>query len=110
MRRRVPVVVLVVTLAAWLASDVLYGSSQFVAPLVAVYSVAAHRGRPVSVYAGAATAVAMTVLFLDESDHGNLEIAGLYGMFTAAWLLGDNLRTRRAVSARAGGTSGASGA
>jgi signal transduction histidine kinase len=103
LRRRYPVPVLVVTLAAALASDVLYSNFFFPGALVALYTVAAHVGRPASIRIGAATALALTITLLDESGIGNygawedkVGVAATYAVFAAAWLLGDNLRTRRA--------------
>lgn len=40
--------------------------------------------------------MALLGLRIGENGAGNLELAATYGAFAAAWLLGDNLRTRRA--------------
>jgi signal transduction histidine kinase len=63
---------------------------------VALYTVAAHRGRPRSVQVAVATALALPLLKLGDTGPGNFELAAAYGACAAAWLLGDNLRTRRA--------------
>jgi DNA-binding NarL/FixJ family response regulator/signal transduction histidine kinase len=105
LRRRFPIAVFAVTLAAALASDVFYSNFFFPGALVALYTVAAQVGRPISIRVGVATALALTITFLDESgieesNFGNWEDvvgrAAMYAVFAAAWLLGDNLRTRRA--------------
>ena len=94
-RRRFPLPVLGITLAAALAADVAHDSFPFIGPLVAVYSVGAHVGRPASLIAAGATAAALPLLLLGDSDLGVWEIVAIYGVFAAAWLLGDNLRSRR---------------
>jgi signal transduction histidine kinase len=96
LRRRYAVPVLAVTLPAAIAMDVFYNSFQFAGPLVAIYSVAAHVGRPTSFLAGIATALALVLTTVDEDTVGVAEVAATYAIFTAGWLLGDNLRTRRA--------------
>lgn len=95
-RRRFPVVVFAITLAAALLADVVYDSFQLLGALVALYTVAAHRGRPRSVQVAAATVLTLPLLKIGESGLGNIELAAVYGACAAAWLLGDNLRTRRA--------------
>jgi signal transduction histidine kinase len=96
LRRRRPLAVLALTLAAALASDAFYGSFQFAGALVALYTVASHVGRPASVLAAAGTAAALPIVNLSPGGLGPLEVAGIYAVFGAAWLLGDNVRTRRA--------------
>ena len=59
LRRRFPLPVLAITLAAALAADLAYDSFPFPGPLVAVYSVGAHVCRPTSLYAAGATAAAL---------------------------------------------------
>jgi signal transduction histidine kinase len=99
LRRRWPLPVLAVTLAAALAADVAYDSFPFPGPLVALYSVGAHVGRPTSLYAAGATAAALLLLLVD-GELGFWEIAAIDAVFAAAWLLGDNLGTRRERAAR----------
>ena len=94
-RRRFPLPVLGITLAAALAADVGYDSFPFPGPLVAVYSVGAHVGRPASLYAAGATAAALPLLLLGDSNLGVWELVAILAGFAAAWLLGDNLRSRR---------------
>ncbi len=94
-RRRFPLPVLGITLAAALAADLAYDSFAFPGPLVAVYSVGAHVGRPASLYAAGATAAALPLLLLGDSNLGVWELVAILAGFAAAWLLGDNLRSRR---------------
>jgi signal transduction histidine kinase len=96
LRRRFPVAIFAITLAAALLADIVYDSFQLLGALVALYTVAAHRGRPGSVQVAVATALALPLLKIGESGPGNIELAAVYGACAAAWLLGDNLRTRRA--------------
>jgi signal transduction histidine kinase len=100
LRRRFPLPVLAVTLGAALAADIAYDSFAFPAPVVALYTVAAYVGRPVSLYAAAATAAALPLLFLGDSGLGFWEILAFYAVFAVAWLLGDNRRTRRERASR----------
>jgi signal transduction histidine kinase len=92
--------VLALTLAAALAADVAYDSFPFPGPLVAVYSVGRHSGRPQSLVAAGAAAAALPLLLLGETELGLWETLAIYAVFSAVWLLGDNLRTRRERSAR----------
>jgi signal transduction histidine kinase len=99
-RRRYPIPVLVVTLGAALAMHFAYGNFQFAGALVALYTVAAHVGRPTSLRVAAGTAVVLLLVNVASrfDDWGSRLLFGVavYAMFAAAWLLGDNLRTRRA--------------
>jgi signal transduction histidine kinase len=94
LRRRRPLPVLAVTLAAALTLQLLYDSFQIAGALVALYSVAAHVGRPNSVRAAAATAVAVVVAATSARDPVFAVVVS--ALFATAWLLGDNVRTRRA--------------
>jgi signal transduction histidine kinase len=100
LRRRRPLPVLAVTLAAALTADLAYDSFPFPGALVALYSVAAHVGRPRSLIAAGATAAALPLLLLGDAGLGFWEIVAIYAVFAAAWLLGDNMRTRRERNAR----------
>ena len=99
-RRRWPTPVLAVTLGAALAMHFAYENFQFAGALVALYTVAAHVGRPTSLRVAAATALALALVNLGSHfDHWGSRLlfnVAIYAMFAAAWLLGDNLRTRRA--------------
>jgi signal transduction histidine kinase len=98
LRRRRPIPVLAVTLAAALAAHLAYDGFPFPGPLVALYSVGAHVGRPASLYAAGAAAAALPLLLLGPASLGFT--VAIYAVFAAAWLLGDNLRTRRERNAR----------
>jgi signal transduction histidine kinase len=100
LRRRAPLPVLAITLAAALAADLAYESFPFPGPLVALYTVGAHVGRPASLLAAAGAAAALPLLLLGDSGLGLWEILGIYAVFGAVWLLGDNLRTRRERAGR----------
>ena len=95
LRRRWPLAVLAVTLAAALAATYVDDAFVFPGPLVALYSVAAYVGRPRSLYAGAGTAAVLVLHVLAIDSLGFWELLGIYALFGAAWLLGDNVRTRR---------------
>jgi signal transduction histidine kinase len=95
LRRRIPLGVLGITLTAALAAGIAYGSFAWLGSLVALYSVAAHVRRPRSLYAAAATAAALPLLLLGDPNLGFWEMLAIYAVFAAAWLLGDNVRTRR---------------
>jgi signal transduction histidine kinase len=95
LRRRFPLTILGVTLAAALAAAVAYASFAWLGSLVALYSVAAHVRRPRSLYAAAATAAALPLLFLGDPGLGPWELVAINAVFAAAWLLGDGMRSRR---------------
>jgi signal transduction histidine kinase len=99
-RRIAPVPVLAVTLAAALASSLAYDNFPFPGPLIALYTVARHVRRPSSLRAAGGTAVSLPLLILGDPSLGFWEVFGIYAVFAAAWLLGDNLRTRRERAAR----------
>jgi signal transduction histidine kinase len=95
LRRRQPVAVLGITLAGALAADLAYDSFPFLGPVVALYTVGFHVGRPVSLLAAGGTAAALPLLFAGDHSLGFWEAVAIYAVFGAAWLLGDNLRSRR---------------
>jgi signal transduction histidine kinase len=92
-----PVLVLSVVVAAAIAWTFLYHDWVFVAPALAVYTVGAHAPRHVSLRATgvALAAIAGPVLWL---DHDVLLGTSRLIPLAAAWILGDNLRTRRAYT------------
>jgi len=102
LRRRRPFPVLLVTGGASITHIALGFSNPFLvtfAVLVALYSVANHASWPLSVFAAAATAVLLPVSFaLDWHNQGQVHLSDLpynYGLFGAAWVLGDNVRRQR---------------
>jgi signal transduction histidine kinase len=100
LRRSRPVAVLAITLVAAIAGDLLFVGFQIPGPVIALYTVAAHRERSVAVAAAAVTAVLLVIPAV--AGGGVTEpsfVAAVYALFAAAWALGDNLRTRRAYLA-----------
>jgi signal transduction histidine kinase len=95
LRRRLPLAVLAVTLAAALGATYVHDAFVFPGALVALYTVAAYVGRPRSLYAAGATAAVLVLHVLAIDSLGFWELLGIYALFGAAWLLGDNVRTRR---------------
>src|SRR5262245_8343559 len=95
----VPVLAAVVAGTAYVAAD---GSWWPFAALVAFYSVGAHARRRQAVIAGAAGVLVLAipvVSAIDWSPFGWNDLALLVGRLAplaAAWLLGENMRTRRA--------------
>ena len=100
LRRRRPVAVLAVTVGAAVAADAAYDSFLFAGPLVALYTVAAYVPRPRSLYAAGGTAVLLPILLLGDTALGFWEVLTAVIAFATAWLLGDNVRTRRDRAAR----------
>jgi signal transduction histidine kinase len=103
LRRRFPIPVLGVTLSAAAAMYFIFDNFLLPGAVIALYTIAAHVGRPSSIRIGLATAFVLAFpvgKIIADTDAGNAEdsVAGaaVYGVFAAAWLLGDNLRTRRA--------------
>ena len=95
LRRRRPLAVLVITLAAALAATYVHDAFVFPGPLVALYTVAKYVGRPRSLYAAAGTAAVLVLHVLAIESLGVWELLAIYALFGAAWLLGDNVRARR---------------
>src|SRR5262249_4335219 len=93
-RRQYPVQVLAVVLAATVLSEATIHRPDAAPVWIALYTVASHRGRWLSLCAAGATVVALSVPLIDGQRLGpqipNVVLA------VAAWLLGDNVRTRRA--------------
>jgi signal transduction histidine kinase len=102
LRRRYPLTVFVVVVAA----SVVYfsfeypGTGPMLAWLVALYGVAAYVRRRVAMYCLVGTLVANAVgtAFSEESG-GIAGIVGISAVFLTAWVLGDNMRVRRAYVA-----------
>ena len=107
LRRRQPVAVLLVVGAASIGHLAFGFSNQFLntfAALVAMFSVACYAPWAVSVLLAAATALILPLNFLiDWSNHHRVALSDVpynYGLFGAAWILGDNLRREREVARR----------
>jgi signal transduction histidine kinase len=98
-RRRHPVIVLGIVVAATIALTLHFHSLNPLPPFLAFYSVAAHADRRIALLAGAAGLAALVVPVLHETDYDFTSFAFRLVAFAAAWVLGDNLRTRRAYYA-----------
>lgn len=96
LRRRFPVLTLVLVVAATIPLTVVVHSLNPLPPFLAFYSLAAHAPRRTSLVAGALGFVALIAPVLYETDYGFAPFAFHVLVFPAAWVLGDNLRTRRA--------------
>jgi signal transduction histidine kinase len=96
-RRFYPVLVLAIVVAAAIGWLFVYRDWIPIAPALAVYTVGAHKPRRVSlrVTGIALAALAGPVLWL---DHDVLLAGSRLIPLAAAWILGDNLRTRRAYT------------
>jgi signal transduction histidine kinase len=93
LRRRSPLLVLLVTLSAAIATDHFYDSFQFAGAVVALYTVAAYMERPGSIGVGVATALALP---LATFDHELPELVPIFAVFAVAWFVGDRIGARRA--------------
>ena len=105
-RRRAPVVVLALSfgfLVPYLVSEY-PGSAASLGSLIALYTGAAHCARRRAAGAAAVTAVALFAVLLSgiywaEEDITVGTMVENFVIFAAAWILGDNLRNRRAYLA-----------
>jgi signal transduction histidine kinase len=97
-RRYWPRAVFAVMLGAALANTLLTDSPTLpVGVVVGLYTVAAHCDRKSSLRAVAASAVLVAALLLAPGDAGSREfLIPAILLFAIAWVLGDNLHTRRA--------------
>jgi signal transduction histidine kinase len=93
-RRRFPLPVLGVVAAATLVETLVYGSTLQLPAAVAVYTVAAHLDRRTSLRASAVSGAAIAVAAHTRSGFGGLVQTVL--LLGIAWVIGDNLGTRRA--------------
>ena len=100
MRRYRPLAVLAVTVAA--ETMLLLFSSRVQVPLgviVALYTVASRCERPVSIRAASWVALPITVGVIVNSGLSTGRIIPKLALFGIAWVVGDNVRTRRAYLA-----------
>jgi signal transduction histidine kinase len=93
-RRRYPLPVLAVVASATFAEVAIYGSTFPLAAAVAVYTVAAQLDRRTSLIASAVSGAAISLLALARDGYHSLVQTLL--LFAIAWVVGDNLGTRRA--------------
>ncbi|MBV9941798.1 MAG: sensor histidine kinase [Solirubrobacterales bacterium] len=100
LRRCRPLAVLAVTVSAAVLVLILTSQAQFpVGVLVALYTVASRCERPVSIRAAEWVALPITVaVIVNNGPHLGRVIPEL-AVFAIAWVLGDNIRTRRAYLA-----------
>ena len=97
LRRRFPLTVLVIVFAASIATRFLVGAMPPFALALAVYTVASHTERRVSLWAGIGTLAALPLILIPRAhlDAGE-SLVHLIVFVAAAWILGDNVRTKRA--------------
>ena len=97
LRRRFPLSVLAVVLSASIATQFVVGVLPPFALGAALYTVASHTERRVALRAGGATLLALAALLLVRSGLDARESVVHLIIFAAAtWILGDNVRTKRA--------------
>jgi signal transduction histidine kinase len=73
---------------------------QFAGPVIALYTVARHHERRVSLAAAAVTALALAVSAASRAAESPLFAIGIYLALVAAWAIGDNVRRRHAYLTR----------
>src|SRR3954469_18883583 len=95
-----PLPVLGVTLAAAVAGDLLFDGLELVGPVIALYTVARHYARRVSVTAAAVTAAALAVPAASRATENPFFAIVIYLVVVAAWAIGDNVRRRHAYLGR----------
>jgi Signal transduction histidine kinase len=96
-RRRYPLIVLGIVLAASISTQFVIGALPPFALALAIYTVAAHTERRVSLWAGALTLLALPLILIQRVGFNTGEsLLHLAVFVAAAWILGDNLRTKRA--------------
>lgn len=96
-RRRYPLPVLAVVLSASIATQFVVGVMPPFALGLALYTVASHTERRVALRAGVVTLVTLVVLLLARDGFDAKEsVAHLIIFASATWILGDNVRTKRA--------------
>jgi len=95
-RRRYPRTVLAVVIGVFIAQAIAYEPLPPIAPAVAVYTVAANLPRSEGLVAAAVGTAAMFLALLGLREYGNA-FSDLIPL-VAAWVIGDNLGTRRAYT------------
>jgi signal transduction histidine kinase len=90
-RRSRPLPVLAVVVAVAAVQGLAFGVPTLIAVAVALYTVAAHCERRIAIRAGLAAALVLAAPIVVVGS-----IPGQVAFYAAAWILGDNLRTRRA--------------
>src|SRR5215217_4968772 len=95
-----PLPVLGITLAAAVAGDLLFDGLQLAGPVIALYTVARHHERRVSLTAGGIAAAGLAVPAASRAAESPLFGIGIYLVLVAAWAIGDNVRRRHAYLTR----------
>jgi signal transduction histidine kinase len=95
-----PLPVLGVTLAAAVAGDLLFDGLQLAGPVIALYTVARHHERRVSLAAGGIAAAGLAVPAAPRAGESPLFGIVIYLVLVAAWAIGDNVRRRHAYLTR----------
>ena len=100
LRRYRPIAVLTITVSAAVVILVLTNQAQFpVGVLVALYTVASRCERPVSIRAAKWVALPIAVAVIVNSRPHFGKVIPELAVFAIAWVIGDNIRTRRAYLA-----------
>ena len=106
-RQRYPMAVFAITGTAISLYSVLGYVPSFgaIGVLIALYTVASRTDRKTALIAGGITAVGITVSFAGLAVRAGttptdllLDIAANFGLYATAWILGDNIRVRRAYT------------
>ncbi|HET8894340.1 MAG TPA: sensor histidine kinase [Gaiellaceae bacterium] len=95
-RRRYPLEVLAAVTAATAVSLFAFAGAPPIPEAFAVYTVAAQLSRRTSLRASGAAALLLVICALAAGEKGN--VVGIALMLGAAWVVGDNLGTRRAYT------------
>jgi signal transduction histidine kinase len=98
-RRRYPVAVLTLVLAATALQTLHYDTLNPLPLALAVYSLAAHAERLTALLGGIAALAVLVVPLLHDASYHLGPFAFRLVAFAGAWVLGDNMRTRRAYYA-----------
>ncbi len=97
LRRRFPLVVLGAVLGASVATELSLDVFPAFALALALYTVASHSERRVAAVAGVTTLAVLAAMPIRVGNHGDRDSFFHLVIFAAAaWILGDNLRTKRA--------------
>src|SRR5918995_3721888 len=95
-----PLPVLGITLAAAVAGDLLFDGLQLAGPVIALYTVARHHERRVSLAAGGIAAAGLAVPAAPRAGESPLFGIVIYLVLVVAWAIGDNVRRRHAYLTR----------
>ena len=97
LRRRYPLSVLSIVLSASIATQYVVGALPPFALGLALYTVASHTERQIALRAGLATVALLPLSLITRADwNGGESVWHVIVFAVAAWILGDNLRTKRA--------------